>query len=243
MNNRNNDNNNKTDPVKGPVDAKRSSAVTRLAAAWIVLPSVFFVTAGTVRWREAWAYCAGLLVPMTVFVTYMQRHDPDFVARRLQSKEKERRQRRVIRCGYPLFGAALAVPGLDRRFGWSRPSPPPAAVAAAALACCWGSYLFVLRVFWENRWAGRTVETFRHQTVVDTGPYRWVRHPMYTGAIGLYLSTPLALGSWWGIVPAIALIPIFVLRIQNEEEVLLRELPGYGEYREKVPFRLVPWMW
>ena len=215
-------------------------AATRAVAAWIVLPMFFLVTGGSVTWWNAWAYCAILLVPMTVFLAAMARRDPEFLARRLQMKEKEAAQRRVLAWGYPFLLAAFVVPGLDYRFGWSE---PPLWVVAAALAASLAGYLGVLRVFVENRWAGRTIETYDGQQLISSGPYAVVRHPMYAASTILYLATPVALGSWWALLPALAFVPVFVLRIRNEEDVLVRELPGYAEYRGRVRYRMFPCVW
>jgi protein-S-isoprenylcysteine O-methyltransferase Ste14 len=216
------------------------SAAIKVAAAWIVLPLFFVVTGGDLMWWNAWAYCAVLLVPMTAFIVHMTRHDPEFIVRRSTMREKERAQRWVIAAGTPLLLATLVIPGLDHRFGWSN---PPLGVVAAALAFSLAGYVAVVRVFLENRWAGRTIETYAGQQVISTGPYAIVRHPMYAGSSLLYVATPLALGSWWAALPALAVIPIFVFRIRNEEDVLVRELAGYDEYRRKVRHRLVPFVW
>jgi protein-S-isoprenylcysteine O-methyltransferase Ste14 len=224
------------------IEAKGSTkgAAIKVIAAWVLLSLFFLATGGSFTWWEAWAYCVVLLSPMTIFVVYMARNDPDFIARRTKLREKEQAQRRILVWGYPSMIAALVIPGLDHRFGWSA---PPTAAVVAAMATVLGGYLTVLRVFLENRWAGRTVEVFADQKVISTGPYGIVRHPMYTGTIALFLATPVALGSWWALVPALTFIPIFVLRIRNEEDVLLRDLPGYAEYRRRVRYRLVPFVW
>jgi protein-S-isoprenylcysteine O-methyltransferase Ste14 len=220
-------------------------AVTRAAgvkvvAAWILLPLFFLATGGDPAWWNAWAYCVALLAPLTAFIAFIARRDPGFLARRLKMREKERTQRRVLAVSVPLALAAFAIPGLDHRFGWSI---VPDSVAALGVTAALAGYLAIIRVFLENRWAGRTVETFEGQTVISTGPYAIVRHPMYAGAILLYVATPIALGSWWAMLPALAFIPVFVVRIRNEEEVLLRELAGYDEYRRRVRCRLVPFVW
>ncbi len=215
-------------------------AAARVLAAWAVLPLFFLAAGGRLDWWEAWVCCALLLVPMTLFVTWTALRDPEFLARRLQVKEKERIQRRVQAWGIPFYLASLVIPGLDHRAGWS--APPLAAVVAAMAVVLW-SYLLVVRVFLENRWAGRTVETWQGQEVISTGPYSVVRHPMYTGFVALQLALPVALGSWWGLVPALAILPIIVVRIRHEEEVLGRELPGYAAYRRKVRYRLIPLVW
>jgi protein-S-isoprenylcysteine O-methyltransferase Ste14 len=221
------------------VKAGRGVAV-KLVAAWIILPLLFLATGGSLAWWQAWVYCAVLLVPMSIFLIHMSRHDPQFLARRSKVREKERAQRSIQTWGSLVFVAVLILPGIDHRLGWSSP-PLAAQLAATVLALL--SYLAILRVFLENRWAGRTVETFAEQKVIATGPYAIVRHPMYTGTLALYLATPVALGSWWAALPVIALVPMFVLRIRNEEEVMLRELRGYEEYRRKVRYRLVPFVW
>jgi protein-S-isoprenylcysteine O-methyltransferase Ste14 len=155
-------------------------------------------------------------------------------------REKERTQRRVLSWGAPVFTALYILPGLDRRFGWSM---VPLGVVLVAEACALLGYVGVLWVFSVNRWAGRTVEVIPGQKLVTTGPYSVVRHPMYTASLLLYLATPLALGSYWGLIPALLSAVVLIARIGNEEDVLLRELPGYAEYRSKVQHRLVPGVW
>lgn len=215
-------------------------AVIKVTAAWVILPLFLLGTAGDPLWWPVWAYCACLLVPMTIFMIHMARHDPEFLARRSTLREKERTQRLLIAWGTPLMVAVLAVPGLDHRYGWSH---PPTVAVVAALAVSLAGYLAVVRVFQENRWAGRTIETYAGQRVIATGPYAIIRHPMYACALVLYVATPVALGSWYGVIPALAFIPVFVARILNEEQVLLRDLPGYEEYRLRVRYRLVPFAW
>jgi len=215
-------------------------AVTRVLAAWIVLPLLFLATGGTPKWWEAWVYCVLILVPMTFFAIWIARRDPAFFERRFKVKEKEQAQRRIQAWGAPFLVAAFVVPGLDHRFCWS---DPPLAVIIVAMVVSVGAYLVVLRVFMENRWAGRTIETSAEQKVISTGPYAIVRHPMYAGYMAMQLATPLALGSWWALIPALAVFPIAALRIENEEEVLVRDLPGYEEYRRKVRFRIIPFVW
>jgi len=215
-------------------------AVVRVIVAWIVLPLFFLVTGGSLNWWEAWVYCVLVLVPLTCFVRWVARRDPGFFERRLKFKETERAQRRIQVWGTPFLLAAFFVPGLDHRFGWSDPS---LAVIVAAMVACFVGYLVVLRAFAENRWAGRTIETWAGQKVIFTGPYAIVRHPMYAGYVPMQLATPLALGSWWGLIPALAVFPIILLRIANEEKVLVRDLPGYEEYGDRVRFRLIPFVW
>jgi protein-S-isoprenylcysteine O-methyltransferase Ste14 len=215
-------------------------ALFALVGSWVLLPSYFLMAGRSLDWWEAWAWCAVILVPATIFGLWMARADPDFMARRLKLREKERPQQRLTVIALPFSLAALAIPGYDHQYGWS---DVPAAAVVAALALSLAGFLLILRVFVENRWAGRTVETWEGQQVVSTGPYAVVRHPMYAGSITLWLSTPIALGSWWAFLPALVAVPILVLRIINEEEVLRRGLPGYDAYRQQVRYRLLPWIW
>ena len=226
-----------------PADAAKTArrkTLVRVALVWIALPLFFLATGGSLGWWEAWAYCGLLLVPMTCFLAHVARTDPDFLARRFTMKEKEQTQRRIVSWGAPVAAALFVLPGLDRRFGWSE--PPLAAVVVAQVLSLAG-YLGVLAVFNANRWAGRTVETRPGQEVISTGPYAIVRHPMYSAVILMYLATPVALGSYWALIPAVLFVPVLVVRIRNEEAVLVRDLPGYEEYRQKVRHRLLPHVW
>ncbi len=227
-------------PEVGPRRAAIRKAWVRIALVWLLLPLFFLVTGGSLGWWEAWVYCTMLLVPMTWFVARMARTDPEFLERRFTYKEKERTQRRVGLWGAPLMLGLYVLPGLDRRFGWS--DPPPAAVAASQVLVL-ASYLATLGIFFVNRWAGRTVETRPGQEVISTGPYAALRHPMYAASLVFMFASAVALGSWWAMIPVVLYVPVLVVRILNEEAVLLRELPGYEAYRKKVHYRLLPLVW
>jgi protein-S-isoprenylcysteine O-methyltransferase Ste14 len=175
-----------------------------------------------------------------VVLAYLVRYDPDLLMRRMRTKEKEQEQRAIIAVTTVLCLAGLVIPGLDFRFGWSA---VPVAVVLAADGIVFCGYLIFFLTLRENSYASRIIEVEEGQRVVSTGPYAVVRHPMYLGMILMFLGTPPALGSFWAeiafVPPAIAI----VFRIRNEEEVLLRELPGYQEYCGKVRYRLVPNLW
>jgi len=220
--------------------AIRRKAFVRMTAAWILLPAFFLVTGGSLLWWEAWTWCAITLAPMTVFLAWIAGKDPEFMARRLKRREPETTQRRIMLAGVPIYLLAFGIPGFDNRFGWSE-VPLPAVLIAMAVSLA--GYLLILRTFMENRWAGRTVETGDGQQVITTGPYAKVRHPMYVGFLLMYLAAPVALGSWWAVLPSIAYIPVIVIRIINEEQVLLRDLKGYEEYRSRIRYRLLPHVW
>ena len=214
--------------------------VLRFGLSFVVLGVLIFVPAGTLRYWQAWMYLVTLFVPMTAGLSYLVRSDPGLLERRMRKHEKEPAQRRLVRLLWLVSFATYVVPGLDQRFGWSR---VPAAASIAADALVLAGYSLILRVFRENTFASRVVEVERGQRVIKTGPYAIVRHPMYLGAVLIFLPTPLALGSYWASIPALLLVPLLVQRIRNEEEVLSRDLPGYREYVGQVRSRLLPRVW
>ncbi|HSB46792.1 MAG TPA: isoprenylcysteine carboxylmethyltransferase family protein [Candidatus Bilamarchaeum sp.] len=209
-------------------------------AALVFLGIIFFVPAGTTDYWQAWAYMAVVLVPAAAVVAYFLRKDPEFLERRFRTREKEARQQAIIKAAFGIFIIAFIVPGLDRRFGWSA-IPPEISLAADALVFL--GYALVFLVFRENSYAGRTIEVEKGQKVISTGPYSIVRHPMYLGSIMMYMATPIALGSYFAFPLFLLIIPVFVFRILNEEEVLRRDLPGYAAYCEKTKYRLLPLIW
>jgi protein-S-isoprenylcysteine O-methyltransferase Ste14 len=214
--------------------------VKRFGLILLVMMLMFFVPAGTWRYWEAWVYMVVLCVPLVFAVSYLFRYAPDLLERRMRFRERETQQRRIVAASWIPFILAFVVPGLDFRFGWSH-IPIPVIVIADALVLV--GYLFVILVFRENRYASRVIEVDKEQQVISTGPYSVVRHPMYLGAMVMYLASPIALGSYWAALFALPLIWVFVARIRNEEQVLLRDLPGYGEYIQRVRYRLIPVVW
>lgn len=230
-------------PVDRPTDRWRR--VRRRAALFYVgaivsLAAMFFIPAGTFDYWQAWLYIGVLMGLVTVLGTYLVIYEPELLERRMRTRETELTQQRIIRLSTVLFLAALLVPGLDRRFGWS--AVPPWVVVAADVVIVVGYALFA-RVLLANRFASRVIEVAPEQTVSTTGPYAVVRHPMYVAVLLIWLATPPALGSWWAVVPMLGVIPVIVLRIRNEEAVLARDLAGYADYMAKVRYRLLPGVW
>jgi protein-S-isoprenylcysteine O-methyltransferase Ste14 len=205
-----------------------------------VLWAVFFIPAGTLAYWEAWVYLAVLLIPFAFAVLYLFKTSPALLERRMQTREREPAQRRLISLSLLWFILAFILPGLDRRFGWSD-VPVPVVLAADLLVLL--GYGIVILAFRENQYASRIVQVEQDQQVITTGPYALVRHPMYVGAMLMYGASPLALGSYWALIPALVIVPILVVRIANEEQVLERELPGYPEYRQATRYRLLPGIW
>jgi len=210
------------------------------AAALVVLSLMFFLPAGTLDYWQAWAYLAIVFIPAFFVVAYFLKNDPEFLERRMKFKEREAKQQTVIKLSGILFLRGFLVPGVDRRFGWSG-VPLEFVIAADAVVLL--AYLFIFLVFRENSYAGRTIEVISGQKVISSGPYSSIRHPMYLGVFLMYAATPIALGSYWALPPFLLILPILILRILNEEEVLRRDLPGYAEYCDKTPYRLLPFVW
>jgi protein-S-isoprenylcysteine O-methyltransferase Ste14 len=215
-------------------------AFARLVAGVVLLGAILFLTAGTIRYWEAWLYLALLLAFMTVFALYLLRRSPDLLQRRMRSKEPERSQVVIISVAGVALLLAIIIPGLDRRYGWS---DVPVWLVIAANAVILLGYLLVIRVMRENHYASRVVEVERGQAVIDSGPYAVVRHPMYVAMLLIYGGTPLALGSYWGLLPVLVMPFILAARIVGEEKTLVRDLPGYEAYRQKVKYRLIPGLW
>lgn len=214
--------------------------VTRFALGAVLMGALLFATAGTFRYVNGWLFLAGLIVPMVVAVLVLFRKDPAFLARRMQMREREPAQRRYLALAVPLYVVSLAVPGLDFRFGWSQ---LPLWVSFAALVPMLGGYAMFVAVMNQNRYASRVVEIQEGQKLIDTGLYAVVRHPMYLSMVVLYLSAGLVLGSYWALLPMTAFLSTLVIRIRNEEQVLLGGLPGYADYVKRVRYRLIPLVW
>jgi protein-S-isoprenylcysteine O-methyltransferase Ste14 len=206
----------------------------------LVLGLIFFLPAGTLHYWQAWLYLIMVLIPMSCVFAYFIKKDPELLERRMKAREKERRQKTIIGLSSLVFIGLYLLPGFDHRCGWS--SVPVIVVIAVDMIILAGYGLFV-RVLIENRYASRIVEVAEEQTVITTGPYAVVRHPMYVAVGIIYILSPLALGSYWAVLPALCVIFVLVARIVNEEKVLLRDLSGYREYMERVRYRLIPGVW
>lgn len=212
----------------------------RMAGFVILVGAALFGSAGTFRYCEAWGFLLVYFTASLAISAHFLRTDPGFVERRMKWHEPERRQRVGQFVLAVCYIAGLVIPGLDHRYGWSH---VPVWLVLAADAAILGAFAFIFRVFEVNRYAASTVEVEPGQHVVSSGPYAVVRHPMYSGALVMFLASPLALGSYWGMLTALPLVAGLALRIGNEEAVLLRELPGYGDYRRRVRWRLLPGLW
>jgi protein-S-isoprenylcysteine O-methyltransferase Ste14 len=209
----------------------------------LALFALLFIPAGTLNYWQGCAYLAIGIVGSGLYTFYLAKHDPALLKRRTEagiSHEQEPAQKVIIFFLFVAYIALIVLPPLDFRFGWSS-VPWYVSVASDALIVV-SFYIFYL-VSKVNTYAAANIRVEEGQHVVDTGLYGWVRHPMYFGALFLIVGTPLALGSWWALLVIPAFMPVLHFRIANEEKVLLRDLPGYSEYRQKVRYRLVPNVW
>lgn len=204
----------------------------------LILGAVIFLPAGTLRYWEGWLLWTSFSI-LTLFITvFFGKKSPELLSRRMHVKEKD--STRKPPAIFNLCFLCYVIPGLDFRFHWS--AVPVWVIIAANVVVILG-YLFIIRVFKENSYASTIVQVEEEQKVISTGPYGVVRHPMYLGLILMILFTPLALGSYWAVIPALLIIPLNVIRIKGEEEVLRRELPGYEAYCLKTRYRLIPYVW
>ena len=209
-------------------------------SAVVVTGLMLFLPAGSLRYWQAWMFLATLFLPVLFVVSYFLRRDPALLARRMQVKEKEREQQVIVKLASLAMFLGFLFPGLDHRYGWSG-VPAWASILADALVFL--GYVIVFFVFRENSYTSRIVEVVEGQKVVTTGPYSLVRHPMYAGLVLMYLSTPIALGSFWALGFFVPVIVLIVVRALDEERVLVRDLEGYKEYTRMVRYRLVPGVW
>lgn len=208
--------------------------------AFILLAAILMLTAGSLEYWQGWLFCTAIFTPALFVAGYFLKRSPEFLQRRMKFREKELKQKTIIKIANTIFFFGILIPGFDFRFSWST---VPIWLVLISDAVILAGYYLIFLAFKENEFAGRTVEVFKGQRVVDTGPYSVVRHPMYAGLIPLFLFIPLALGSFWAVPPFILVSVIIILRILNEEELLRRDLPGYIAYCGKVRFRLIPFVW
>ena len=207
------------------------------------LLALVFIPAGTFHYWRGWAYVAVCIVASGAYTLYLIERDPALLKRRTEagiSREKEPAQKIIIFFLYIVFIALQVLPPLDFRFGWSNMPWYVSVFGDALIAVSFYIFYLVSKV---NTYAAANVRVEEGQKVISTGVYRFVRHPMYFGALFLLVGLPLALGSWWSLLIVPLSFSILYFRIANEEKILARDLPGYSEYMHKVRYRLVPYVW
>ncbi len=205
--------------------------------------ALLFIPAGTFHYWQAWTFLVFYFVPSIAITVYLMVNDPKLLARRMRGgpgAENERSQKIVMSMMSAGFIGLLVVPALDHRFAWSQMSSDVALAGDVLMVIGWVAIFFVFR---ENRFCFSTIEVVDGQKVISTGPYAWIRHPMYAGALFMLLGMSIALGSWWGVLVLLAMLPVLIWRLFDEEEFLSGNLPGYVAYREAVRYRLIPGVW
>jgi protein-S-isoprenylcysteine O-methyltransferase Ste14 len=216
------------------------SGLTKLILGLALVGAMLFLPAWTLHYPGAWLFLGLLFVPMLIMGAVMLIKAPALLEKRLDGKEKEATQKGVVALSGLMFPAGFVLSALDFRFSWSHVPLWLVVTASALFLIGYGLYAEVMR---ENAYLSRTIEVQENQTVIDTGLYGMVRHPMYLATLLMFLPLPLILGSFWGLIP-FALYPvIIVVRILNEEKVLTEGLDGYAAYKQKVKYRLIPYLW
>ena len=215
-------------------------AILKFTLGVVLVGALIFLPAGTFAFVGGWLLMGILFVPMFLAGLVMMAKDPSLLASRLEAKEKEKTQSIVVKLSGLMFVVGFVLAGLDFRFGFIR---LPFAVNIVALVVFIIAYILYAEVLRENTYLSRTIKVVEGQKVISTGLYGIVRHPMYFATILLFMAMPLVLGSVISFVVFLAYPIIIAVRIKNEEEVLTRELEGYEEYKKKVKYRMIPFIW
>ena len=216
------------------------SAVSKLIFGLGAIATLLFAPAGTFAFPGAWSLLILLFIPMIIIGIALLIWAPDTLSRRLRSKEERVKQKGVVALSGLLFVASFILAGLDFRFGWSEVPGWVIWTASSIFLLSYGMYAGVMR---ENEWLSRSIEVMEGQKVVSSGLYGIVRHPMYSATIAMFLAMPLVMGSWWAFLVMIPHVLAIVVRIKDEEMLLTKELEGYQEYKEKVRWKLIPYIW
>ena len=215
-------------------------SITKYLIGVILLCILIFLPAGSLHYWQGWLLMGILFIPMFIAGLVMMAKNPDLLRKRLNAKEQEKEQKTVVALTGVLFVLAFVVAGLNWRFQWIVLPDWVSWTAAGIFLVCYLLYAEVLR---ENTYLSRTVEVQEHQKVIDTGLYGIVRHPMYTATTLLFLMMPLVLGSIISFGIMLLYIPLIVKRIRNEEKVLEQGLEGYADYKKRVKYRILPFIW
>ena len=215
-------------------------AMAKFLAGVVLVGALLFLPAGTFAYPGGWLLCTILFVPMFGAGIVMMCKNPALLAKRLNAQERLKEQQLVVKLSGLMFIAGFVLAGLDFRFGWL---PLPGAVRIVGAAVFLFAYVLYAEVLRENTYLSRTIEVQKDQKVIDTGLYGIVRHPMYSATVLLFLAMPLVLGSLVSFVIFLTYPVLIAARIRSEEVFLEKELPGYREYKQKVKYRLLPFVW
>ena len=216
------------------------SAITKFLLGVVLVGLLLFLPAGTLNWFGGWLFMAILFIPMFCAGVVMMIKNPGLLASRLDAKEKRGKQSTVVKLSGLMFLCGFIVAGLGVRFDWYR-LPRPVCIGGAVVFIV--AYMLYAEVLRENTYLSRTIEVQEGQKVIDTGLYGIVRHPMYSVTLLLFLSMPIVLGSVWSFLIFLVYPFIIAARLKDEEKFLEEELDGYREYKQKVKYRLIPFVW
>ena len=215
-------------------------AISKFLLGVVIIGALLFLSAGSLHYWQGWLLMGILFIPMFCAGLVMVVKNPELLRKRLNAREGEKEQKTVVRFSGLLFFAAFVIAGLNWRFGWCVLPDWAVWVSAGLFLVCYLLYAEVLR---ENTYLSRTIEVQVNQKVIDTGLYGVVRHPMYMATTVLFLVMPLVLASPFSFLIMLLYIPLIAKRIKNEEEVLTQGLKGYAEYKEKVKYKVIPFIW
>lgn len=217
-----------------------TEGLIKLSVGLALIGVMLFLPAGTFNYLGAWLFLAILFIPMLAMGSVMLIKSPELLKKRLNAKEKQKEQKGVIALSGLIFPLGFVLSAFDFRFGWSRVPLWLTLAAALSFLVGYGMYAEVMR---ENAYLSRTIEVQENQKVVSSGLYAVVRHPMYLATLFMFLPLPLILTSFVGLIPFSLYLPLIIVRIIGEEKVLSEGLDGYSEYKEKVKYRLIPFVW
>lgn len=215
-------------------------ALSKFIFGLLIIGALLFISAGSFEYWNGWLFMGLLFIPMFMAGVVMMVKNPDLLRRRLNAKEREKEQKHVVIFSGIMFLVGFIVAGLNYRFGGIEIPNYVIIISSIIFLIAYVLYAEVLR---ENTFLSRTIEVSENQRVIDTGLYGVVRHPMYAATIILFLSMPLVLGSLISFIVFLAYPIIIAKRIKNEEEVLEKDLQGYSEYKKKVKYRIIPFVW
>ena len=209
----------------------------------LVMAGLLFLPASANHFWQAWVFLAVFFIPALAITVYLMKKDPELLARRMSggpTAEKEPAQKIIMLLVSVGFIALIILPALDHRFGWSHMSASTALAGDALVLLGWLGIFFVFKT---NTYAAATIQLAPGQKIISTGPYAFVRHPMYAGGLLMLIGMPIALGSWWGLLVIAAMMPVLMWRLLEEEKFLSRNLAGYAAYKHKVRYRLILLVW
>ena len=216
------------------------SAFTKLVVGLAMIAVLLFAPAGTFCFPGAWRLILLLFIPMVIIGVVFMIWAPETLSRRLRAKEERTKQKGIVALSGLLFIVCFIIAGLDFRFGWSDIPGWVLWVCSIIFILSYGIYAEVMR---ENEWLSRSIEVIGGQKVINNGLYGIVRHPMYTATIGMFLTMPIIMGSWWAFLVMFPYVPTIMVRIKDEEALLNTELEGYTAYTQKVRWKLIPYIW